>query len=51
MCFQHKNWHSRFKKFCIKTEFLECDGAVLNYLKSDKTIKLPNQQQGFKKRL
>ena len=46
---KHRNWYKIFRKFCLKTEFIQCDKKMLNYLKSDKTLKLPEELPGFKK--
>jgi len=45
---QKQIWYPKFKKYCIRTEFLECTKEVLDYLTSDQTIRLPNDAGGFK---
>jgi len=41
---QLENWYPIFKRFCPKTEFFQLDKNALNYLKSDGSIILPEEE-------
>ncbi|CAG5111819.1 Oidioi.mRNA.OKI2018_I69.chr2.g6091.t1.cds [Oikopleura dioica] len=41
---QIENWYPIFKRFCPKTEFFPLDKSALNYLKSNDSIVLPEEE-------